>query len=351
MSMKRQLVSLIPASLRRLIPKRLKEKFRANGWGKRDVCIDIVGSCNLGCFSCPSGRNDDPNKGGKMRFETFKAIISKVALDYPGTTISLFNWTEPLLHPEVLRFLEEIPRHGLKSRISTNLNLLPDAEGLAKVAPDGITISLSGFTQSVYEIGHGDGNIEVVKANMKLLSEAMQRTGKGLAVTVYYHKYFHNLHEEKLMKDFSKSLGFGFGSGWAYYMPVEKVMDYVDRNVSKEQKEKIESKFPLNIADAIDATKPFRKQPCHLATSTLTMDCRGNVQLCCAVYDQKQFTVANYLEMPLPDIEEKIKTHEYCTKCMDNGLHMYASWHNFPSLAVEYEKIASKQVAMINSNR
>ena len=286
-----------------------------------------------------------------MRFEMFKEIIAKVAIDYPGTTISLFNWTEPLLHPEVLRFLEEIPRHGLKSRISTNLNLLPDAEGLVNVAPDGITISLSGFTQSVYEIGHGDGNIEVVKKNMKALSEAIQRAGKDIAVTVYYHKYFHNLHEEPLMKDFSKSLGFSFGSGWAYYMPVEKVMDYIDQKISIEQQEQIETKFPLNIAEAIKATKPYRNQPCHLATSTLTMDCRGNVQLCCAVYDQKQFTVANYLEMPLPDVEKKIKNHGYCSKCMQKGLHMYASWHNFPALAAEYEIIASKQVATLNDER
>lgn len=346
----RSLTPYLPSTIKRLVPLGVKRYVRSKGYGRRDVLIDIVGSCNLGCPSCPSGVTSRTNRGGRMSLNTFEKILVKVATEYPGTTISLFNWTEPLLHPQVCDFLKLVHQFKLKSRISTNLNILKDPDAFAAAEPDGVTISLSGFTQDTYSIGHKEGDIDVVKENMHRLSDALRRAQAKSEVTVYYHKYLHNLHEEKLMREYAESLGFLFGSGWAYYMPIERVMSYLDGSLGRSETDFIENHLALDLKEAVSETVPYRRQPCSLATSTLTMDCRGEVQLCCAVYDQNKFSIGSYLNNSIEGLEEKISEHSYCTTCMERGLHVYAAWHGHEIRPI-YEGIADRNSAAMGAKK
>jgi len=309
----------------------------------RTVLIDIVGSCNLKCPSCPAGSSEAKNPGGRMDIGMFREIIKKVANEQPGTTVSIFNWTEPLQHPEVDRFLLTIKEYGLKSRISTNLNILRDADKIAAANPDGITVSLSGFTQDIYARGHRGGNVEVVKENMRRLSAALRSAKSSADVTVYYHKYKHNLHEIDLMREFSESLGFSFGADWAYYMPVERVEAYVKGMLSAEDAGFVEEMFALNIKRAVDVARSFRAEQCLFPATQLTIDCHGNVQLCCAVYNSERFSIGSYLETPFNEIERGLLTHPYCRECMKCGLHIYASWHGHKIHSI-YENIAMENI-------
>ena len=278
-----------------------------------------------------------------MSLDLFKDIVGKVSTEYPGSTIALYNWTEPLLHSQVPDFIKVIHDFGLNSRLSTHLNVLPNAKGLAEANPGGITISLSGFTQKVYEIGHKDGDIETVKQNMCILSDALQKAKSTTEVSVYYHKYLHNLDEEAAMKDFSTRLGFSFGSSWAFYMPLEKVDAYIQDKMQGEEKEFLKNRFALNIKRAVDSTRPFRNEPCSIKSSSLTINCRGIVQLCCAVYDENKFSIQSYLETSSAELEKIIDQHSYCRKCMNKGLHIYSTWHGH-QIAPIYEKIVQDEI-------
>ena len=339
----RWLASFVPGQIKKRIPVRIKyfmyDRLKSV---PRTVVIDIVGSCNLGCPSCPSGGVRVQNRGGKMSLVLFERILEKISREQSGTTVALFNWTEPLIHPQAEEFVVATRRRGLKSRISTNLNILRDADKLAAAHPDGITISLSGFTQSVYVIGHRDGDIENVKQNMRRLSEALRRAGASTEVTVYYHKYLHNLHEINLMREYAESLGFQFGASWAYYMPIERVQEYIEGRLPARDVEFVEKYFALNIRRAVEATAPFRAEPCIFPATLLTLDCRGDVQLCCSVYDAGRFTIGSYLETPFEEIEQKLKSHPYCRECASHGLHIYTSWHSH-KVSGEYEKIAAEE--------
>lgn len=336
-----QLSLRVPQSIKMHVPQTVKQFFYRH-YALRTVIIDIVGSCNLSCPSCPSG-GVNGNQGGRMSLEMFRRIIAKVAQENPGTTVALFNWTEPLLHPQVPEFIETIGEFGLKSRISTHLNNLQDPHRLALSNPDAITISLSGFTQEVYAIGHQDGDIEIVKKNMRRLSEALCEKRATTEVTVYYHKYLHNLPEVDRMREYAESLGFKFGAGWAYYMPIERVHDYVEGRLPESSVAFVESRFALNIRRAVAATKPYRAEPCKLPSTLLTLDCRGNVQLCCGVYDAQRFNIGSYLDTPLKVIEQKLQTHSYCGECAAHGLHIYISWHGH-RINEQYEKIAAEEL-------
>jgi len=336
----RQISLRVPRSLKDRIPLRIKEVLRQQ-YLPRTIVIDIVGSCNLACPSCPSG-GQNKNRGGRMSLELFHRILAKIARENPGTTVSLFNWTEPLLHPQVPEFIEAVRAFGLKSRISTHLNTLQDPRRLAQSNPDAITISLSGFTQEIYAVGHADGDIETVKENMCRLSDALREAGATSEVTVYYHKYLHNLSEVDKMSEYAKSLSFKFGASWAYYMPVERVQDYIEGRLPESDIAFVEERFALNIRRSVAATEPYRTEPCAFPSTLLTLDCRGDVQLCCAVYDAQRFTIGSYLDTPLEVIEKKLQSHPYCQECARHGLHVYASWHGHP-INAEYEKIATEE--------
>ena len=331
----------VPQSIKMYVPQAVKQFFRRH-YASRTVVIDIVGSCNLSCPSCPSG-GVSGNRGGRMSLEMFRRIMEKVARENPGTTVAIFNWTEPLLHPQVPEFIETIREFGLKSRISTHLNNLQDPHRLALSNPDGITISLSGFTQEVYSIGHKDGDIEIVKNNMRRLSEALRANRATTEVTVYYHKYLHNLSEVDRMREYAESLGLKFGAGWAYYMPIERVHDYVEGRLPESEVAFVEERFALNIRRAVAATEPYRAEPCAFPSTLLTLDCRGNVQLCCGVYDAERFTIGSYLDTPLKVIEQKLQTHSYCGECTAHGLHIYTSWHGH-RINEKYEEIATEEI-------
>lgn len=331
------LVAHAPGRVKRLVPGRVKQWMKSR-YARRNVLIDIVGSCNLECPSCPSGAAER-NPGGMMSLETFERIIDRVASEYPGTTVDLFNWTEPLLHPQIAQFVQITRAHRLRSSISTNLNILRDPDALAAAQPESITVSLSGFTQPVYVIGHKGGDVERVKGNMVRLSHSLLKAGSRTRVEVYFHKYRHNLHEVSLMREYASSLGFLFKAGWAYYMPIERVRSYVEGTLPGAEREFVESRFALNIKRAVEATEPFRHEPCALISSSLALDCRGTVQLCCAVYNSKKFSIGSLLDTPTETIEKKILTHPYCDGCMRNGLHIYALWHEH-EIRSEYERIA-----------
>lgn len=59
--------------------------------------VDIVGSCNLRCPSCPVGNMGlGVNQVGIMDPVAFQRIVVKARLDHDAKIVALYNWTEPL---------------------------------------------------------------------------------------------------------------------------------------------------------------------------------------------------------------------------------------------------------------
>jgi hypothetical protein len=61
--------------------------------------LDIVGTCNLRCPSCPNGNAPElRSRSGIMAPRLLEAILDKALGECEPALVSLFNWTEPLLH-------------------------------------------------------------------------------------------------------------------------------------------------------------------------------------------------------------------------------------------------------------
>lgn len=314
----------------------------------RILTVDIVGTCNLRCPSCPVGNIGAVNPSGLMSEELFHKIVEKAITDFGIESVVLFNWTESLLHPRVSRFVQHVKSLGLYCMLSSNLNVLNDADAIMESHPDHFRISLSGFTQEVYGKTHRQGNIERVKRNMTMLSTARQRAGaRQTRVVVYYHKYRHNLHEIAPMREFTHQLGFEFSDAWAYYMPLEKLLRLLDGQLPPEERRFVEDDFALPIVESIEAARELGPDHrCHLLDDQLVVDVHGNLAICCTVYDLRDGPnrLGTFLEMSPEDISRSKREHATCLQCTAHNIHLHYAYYDLPVLQRKYDDLALRNL-------
>jgi len=293
--------------------------------------IDVVGACNLRCPSCPQGNVKDYRlPHGYMDRELLARIVRKAVSECAVARISLFSWGEPLLHPGIHELVRTVQEAGIPCHLSSNLNILPDADSIMAANPASFKISVSGFTQETYGFSHRGGDMKKVKGHMVLLAEAKQRTNASTRIFVNYHRYRHNLKEEPMMRKFAEDLGFEFEPAWALLFPVEKILclenvDFGAPAFSDEDRNLI-GQLALPFREALEASRVPEDPACPLREEQISMDFQGNVQLCCGIFDAGRFTVGNYLELPLDDIQKMRHNHGLCERCMKQGAHLYLTY-------------------------
>jgi pyruvate-formate lyase-activating enzyme len=311
--------------------------------GPKLILWDLVGSCNLRCPSCPVGTMSSVNPKGLIDRDLFYAILEKLRQEFPNWQLHYYNWTEPLIHPQIVEFSQAAAQAGFHLHLSSNLNYLKDPEGIMSAGAKTFRISLSGFSQSVYEISHSGGDVERVKRNMIRLSEAKKTTGSRMRTHVYYHKYAHNLHELSRMEEFARSLGFDFLADWAYLMPMEKLLAYIEGELPKSERAFADEHFVPSMHDAIAGMQPHRDSSCELIDQ-LVLDFQGNVSLCCATYDKAHNFIGKYLDMSWPDLQARKYVHNACAKCMHYGIHTFYTHFSKPDLRSIIDNLATSNL-------
>ncbi|MDD2852582.1 MAG: radical SAM protein [Desulfuromonadaceae bacterium] len=293
--------------------------------------IDVVGSCNLKCPSCPQGNIKDYHlTKGQMDPELLRRIVTKAAAECQVAGISLFSWGEPLLHPRIHELVRIVQAENINCYLSSNLNILPNADAIMAANPTSFRISASGFTQEVYGFYHRGGDIEKVKMNMVKLAEAKRRNKAETHIYVCYHRYKYNLREEEMMRDFASSLDIDLQPEWALMFPLEKILGFVDEGVSvhdiTEEDKQLFNHLVVPLGDALITVRGNSALPCNLRDETISMDFLGNVQLCCGIFNAGKYTVGNYLDISIDEIQQRRKNHRLCELCMRHGAHLYLTY-------------------------
>lgn len=303
--------------------------------------IDVLGGCNLRCPSCPQGNVKGYRlPSGQMDPKLLTDVVSKARSECEVMGIELFNWTEPLLHSKLPELIRIVNAGQISCHLSSNLNVLREADEVLAANPYSFRISCSGFTQEVYGYTHRGGDIKRVKKNMILLAEAKRRQKATTRLHVLYHRYKHNLRDEPPLRAFANSLGIEFQPVWAFMMPLEKVLAFIEENPGEagwtEEDSQLVSKLALGLREAFQTAEKYKDQRCFLQDSKIAMDFQANVQLCCAVYDASKFTIANFLTTPLEEIQRRKYAHEMCARCAKHGAQVYVNCgvHEFEEVAV-----------------
>lgn len=292
--------------------------------------IDVLGVCNLSCPSCPQGNITDYRlSGSPMEPRLLREIMVKAQSECHVNGIGLFNWAEPLLHPRLPELIRIVEERGICCFLSSNLNVARNMDEIMAANPFSFRISVSGFTQETYGRTHRGGDIETVRKHMTELIEAKRRHNAGTHIYVYYHRYRHNLEEEQLMRDFASSLGIGFEPVWALMFPLEKVLAFAgeaqDFPITEEDL-KIMDELALPLHEALSICRGYREQACALREAQISLDCRGNIQLCCGIFDARRYTLGNYLDLSLDTIQKLRHAHPLCSRCMERGAHVYMNF-------------------------
>jgi hypothetical protein len=191
---------------------------------------------------------------------------------------------------------------------------------------------LSGFDDDQYARPHRHGDIDGVKANMAELAAARDRANPDTQIVVGFHRYLGNHDDERRMREYAASLRFDFEPQWAYLMPLEKVLAFADPNsagttLTPDDRDLIE-RLALPLPEVLESSRRLPPAPCQLRDRQMSQNVRGDVMLCCVVYDQERYGLGSYLEHSLEELQRRKYSHWQCGPCMRQGLHQFFTYEN-----------------------
>jgi MoaA/NifB/PqqE/SkfB family radical SAM enzyme len=282
--------------------------------------IDIVGTCNLRCPTCPVGNSPDRPRGF-MDLALFQKIVAKIGREspVPHPQINLYNWGEPLLHPELPAIIGILRQAGMRSHLSTNLNIKRGLEAAIAAGPDELKISLSGFSQETYGRAHARGKLDLVRSNMRHVRQYADKHRVATRIWVGHHIYRSNQHEIEPVRQFCRELSFEYHPIAAFYMPLERLLEVLNGKPNPRDggiiEDLIRSPFDVQRRAAAHRSGCF---DCELRFNQTVINHDGTVALCCTVFDEANMLGISYLDEDFNSIEKRKYDHPFCQTCFRN---------------------------------
>lgn len=294
-----------------------------------EIRIEASGRCNLRCPSCQVANHGDPEfsceERGFLEPSLLDELLRKIDRELPqAPAIYLFSLGEPLLNRRLPELIRLVHAHGYLAVVSSNLSLRTDLTELVESEPDVLKISVSGFSQSVYETTHVGGSVELVKNNMRQLADRIRERGKRILVTVGYHVYNNNGGAElEKMRRYCEELGFLFQPVKAMYFNMLKRSGYFP--FSESDRRFVETYYD-RPETVLSAPTPdpgaCGAAVCRNMWDKLFLDYDGTVMLCELFHHEGRFK--NYLDVTLDEIGTWRREHWICRRCMAFGMHLKA---------------------------
>lgn len=307
--------------------------------------LEVNSVCNLHCPTCTKGNQKGyDHLTGVMEPELMERILDKIKTENPNAIVFLYGNSEPFLHPRLPECIASIKSRGLHPEFSTNLNVIQKVEETLAAQPDMIIISLSGFTQEVYEKGHAGGKIERVLANMAVIAEANAKATPRIKIAVNYHVYNDNAHEIAPMKEYAEGLGLEFFTSFARAISMENAIQYCrfnDPNATpfevQEGRPDWNKALPPVGQTYIDAMKRLKIPPtmgremygrfpehkvCPIGSMFTFIRHDGKTSLCACVADRR-IVLGDFLDTTQDQLIEQRTGHAVCQQCTKYSMRYY----------------------------
>ncbi len=285
-----------------------------------DYQIDVAGSCNLRCVSCPRGNFKPQPPSGFMSLGNFEAVLAKIQREDPLVgAVALYNFGEPLLHPRLPEFIELARGRGLLCAVSTNLNFHLDLTAVVKAAPAWFRVSTSGWGDS-YEVTHTGGKWELFLANLKRLAQLRDEYSPDLNVEVFYHIYRHRQADYAKMRELCEGLGFTLRVRHAALAPLDTVMDFVRGRPLSQEAERTRELQILPLEEALELARAQKSQPCpYQRCLWITWDMK--VRQCMEWFGPDLNLAPDFLQASLDEISAARAESRLCRECRAEALH------------------------------
>jgi hypothetical protein len=118
-------------------------------------------------------------------------------------------------------------------------------------------------------------------------------------------------------------------------LPLEKILGYVESVDSSlsltEEDHALIGSLAVPLREGLAASRKYGDRPCRLRQTQISLDFQGNVTLCCGVFDARKYTLGNYLDIPVAELQATRQSHPMCARCMRHGGHVYLTY-GYPEL-------------------
>jgi MoaA/NifB/PqqE/SkfB family radical SAM enzyme len=279
----------------------------------------------------------------------FCEILRKIRLDLPAdrVSISLYNWGEPLLHPDLPKFVAIARNRGFFVAVSTNLSMRRDLEALVRAAPDVLRISLSGYFQATYERTHRGGRIDLVIENLRRLRSIINVSTHGPTdVHLAYHWYRHNVGEDLArIEALAAELDFRVIHKVARIYPLEVLLAGLENGWGPATSTLYEILLitPEEWRDEVLLHGRQRWEDCLMRRNEMAVNVDGSVHLCCITFDAANRIASNYLDVSINELQARKYSHPTCARCSEHGIYQSHSLDDAPRIR---DLIESRQRAI-----
>lgn len=238
--------------------------------------IDPINVCNLRCPLCPTGLGVLARPRGRMGVADFSRVVDEIA-PY-AYRVELYNWGEPLLHPDISAMIEYASQRRITVGLSSNLNHL-DAGMARRLVESGLTqlvVSIDGATQESYAAYRRRGDLNAVLNNLRLLLETRHSLRRNTPFIIWRMLVGkHNEGEIESVRAMARTMGADtFSTG----------MLFVDTRDPEQVEQWLPSDPALSPYDS-RAEKPENRWDCHDLWESMIINWDGGVAPCCWLHD------------------------------------------------------------------
>lgn len=173
------------------------------------IIIELTNACNLSCPVCPT-HFAMKRARGFMDFGLYKSIIDEFKNKKNKPEIALNFAGEPLLHPEIDKFIEYAAQNGHKIFISTNATRLSKnlSKKLIGANLSSIHLCLEGIAKASHEAYKQGSNFEEVKKNIEdFIAIKKELANKKPYVTIQTLLTSFSENEVKNIEQWAKNIG------------------------------------------------------------------------------------------------------------------------------------------------
>jgi radical SAM protein with 4Fe4S-binding SPASM domain len=219
-----------------------------------------------------------------MSLRLFEALVDEVG---PYVYfLNLYNWGEPLLHPQIFDMIEYASNAGTSVRVSTNLNLLKESDipRLISSGLEELLVDFDGSTQEVYEQYRVGGDLNVVVDNIRRIVAQKQKMGSPFPL-VRARALVTRINETQIpeIARLAESIGVDRFETSPIYVNVDRSND-------------VDKWLPETASRRLSCTmRPETPKKCDQLWLNLTISWDGGVFPCCW-FHQQSYDFGNFVE-------------------------------------------------------
>lgn len=253
--------------------------------------IDIFDGCQLECPICPTGMKAGGRKPARMYINLFRAVLDQLP---QLQTVYLFNWGEPLMHPQLCLFLNELAKRNVHSVVHSNLSFRKSPEFFMELVESGVNelfVAIDGASQETYGKYRRRGQLSLIIDNINAINSAKAKLWVSTpSITWKFIVNRQNEHERELAKAMAADLGvdivfddMGLGQDLRDWKPNGTLQERMEKWLPLDKSLWAPAMRDGHFESYLDDYADIENRRCSSLWNNIVIDPRGNIYPCCLV--------------------------------------------------------------------